>query len=176
LKDVILIPELFYVYYLDLILLRHQLTHLRDEFLKRNINGDTYQELRTEVESNIYHTELNLRDIVDEQNPLKKFLFEDVPTLEHIVEFYQKSTGVMKRRILGCIFSEKIYFNEEKDATINYTKPIEVILQIFNELQSHKNKKQVNYDLFSQLAPLVDDTSSYQPLVEYIILYRTSCK
>lgn len=127
------------------------------------------------MESNIYHTELNLRDIVDEQNPLKKFLFEDVPTLEHIVEFYQKSTGVMKRRILSCIFSEKIHFNEVKDATIIYTKPIEVILQIFNELQSYKNKKQANYDLFSQLAPLINDTSSYQPLVEYIILYRTSC-
>ena len=91
--------------------------------------------------------------MVDEQNPLKKFLFEDVPTLEHIVEFYQKSTGVMKRRILGCIFSEKIYFNEEKDATIIYTKPIEVILQISNELGNHKRKKEVNYDLFSQLAP-----------------------
>jgi site-specific DNA recombinase len=158
----------------DLLTLRHQLTHLRDEFLKRNINGETYTELRTEVESKIYHTELNLRDMVDEQNPLKKFLFEDVPTLEHIVEFYQKSTGVMKRRILGCIFSEKIYFNEEKDATIIYTKPIEVIFQIFNELQSHKNKKQVNYDLFSQLAPLIYETSSYQPLIEYVILYRTS--
>ena len=137
----------------ELIKLRLQLTHLRDEFLKRNINGETYQELRTEIESNIYHTELNLRDIVDEQNPLKKFLFNDVPTLEHIVEFYKKSSGVLKRRILSCIFSEKIYFNKEKDATIVYTKPIEVILQIFNELQSHKNKKQANYDLFSQLAP-----------------------
>ena len=133
--------------------LRLQLIHLRDEFLNRNINGDTYQELRTEVESNIYHKELNLRDMVDEQNPLKKFLFEDVTTLEHIVDFYKKSTGVMKRRIISCIFSERIYFNEEKDATIIYTKPIEVILQIFNELQSHKNKKQVNYDLFSSIAP-----------------------
>lgn len=112
--------------------------------------------------------------MVDEQNPLKKFLFEDVPTLEHILEFYQKSTGVMKRRILGCIFSDKIYFDENKDATIIYTKPIEVIFQIFNELQSHKNKKQVNYDLFSQLAPLIYETSSYQPLTEYVILYRTS--
>jgi DNA invertase Pin-like site-specific DNA recombinase len=160
---------------LELIKLRHQLTHLRDEFLKRNINGDTYQELRTEVESNIYHTELNLRDIVDEQNPLKKFLFEDVPTLEHIVDFYKKSTGVMKRRIISCIFSERIHFNEEKDATIIYTKPIEVILQIFNELQTRGNKKRGQLDLFSQLAPLINDTSSYQPLVEYIILYRTSC-
>ena len=154
--------------------LRHQLTHLRDEFLKRNINGETYQELRTEVESNIYHTEINLRDIVDEQNPLKKFLFEDVPTLEHIVEFYQKSTGVMKRRILGCIFSEKIYFNLEKDATISYTKPIDVIFQIFNELQSHRNKKVGTITDFSQLAPLIENTSSYQPLTEYVILYRTS--
>jgi prephenate dehydrogenase len=126
------------------------------------------------VESTIYHTELNLRDMVDEHNPLKKFLFEDIPTLEHIVEFYKRSTGVMKRRIISCIFSERIYFNEEKDATIIYTKPIEVILQIFNELQRHINKKQVNYDLFSSIAPLINDTSSYQPLVEYIILYRTS--
>ena len=91
--------------------------------------------------------------MVDEQNPLRKFLFDDIPTLEHIVEFYQRSTGVMKRRILGCIFSEKIYFNEEKDATIIYTKPIEVILQIFNELQNDGNKKRGQLDLFSQLAP-----------------------
>ena len=112
--------------------------------------------------------------MVDEQNPLKKFLFEDVPTLEHIVEFYQKTTGVMKRRILGCIFSEKIYFNEEKDATIIYTKPIEVILQIFNELQNRGNKKVGTMTDFSLIAPLIEDSSSYQPLVEYVILYRTS--
>jgi hypothetical protein len=158
----------------NLIKLRHQLIHLRDEFLKRNINGDTYQELRTEVESNIYHTELNLRDIVDEQNPLKKFLFEDVPTLEHIVDFYHRSTGVMKRRILGCIFSDKIYFNQEKDATISYTKPIEVILQIYNELQSHKIKKVGTMTDFSLIAPLIYESSSYSPLVEYVILFRTS--
>ena len=91
--------------------------------------------------------------MVDEQNPLKKFLFDDIPTLEHIVEFYQRSTGVMKRRILGCIFSEKIYFNEEKDATIIYTKPIEVILHIYNELQNRGNKKRGHLDLFSSIAP-----------------------
>ena len=124
------------------------------------------------MESNIYHTELNLRDIVDEQNPLKKFLFEDVPTLEHIVEFYQKSTGVMKRRILGCIFSDKIYFDEKKDATISYTKPIEVILQIYNELQIHKIKKQVKFDLFSQIAPLFLKRCNYNAMIEYITIRK----
>ena len=91
--------------------------------------------------------------MVDEQTPLKKFLFDDVPTLEQIVEFYKKGSGVMKRRILSCIFSEKIYFNEEKDATITYTKPIEVIFQIFNELQSRGNNKRGQLDLFYLVAP-----------------------
>ena len=110
--------------------------------------------------------------MVDEQNPLKKFLFEDVPTLEHIVEFYKKGSGVMKRRILSCIFSEKIYFNEEKDATIIYTKPIEVILQIFNELQNRGNKKRGHLDLFSQLAPLIDERCSYNPMIEYVTIRK----
>jgi len=137
----------------DLINHRHQLTHLRDEFLKRQINGDTYQELKTEVELNIYQMEVNLRDIKDEQSPLKKFLFEDVPLLGDVVEFYSQSNGMMKRNILRCIFSEKIYFDEKKDATIVYTKPIETILMISNSLNSYKRKKQVDVDLFSHFAP-----------------------
>ena len=132
---------------------RYQLIHLRDEFLNRHINGDTYQELKTEVESNIYHLEVNLRDMVNEQSPLKKFLFEDVPLLGDIVSFFQQCNGVMKRNILRCIFSEKIYFDDNKDATIVYTKPIETILLISNSLNLYKQKKEVNYDLFSQVAP-----------------------
>ena len=93
---------------------RHQMTHLRDEFLKRHISGDTYQELKIEVESNIYNNEVNLRDIVDEQSPLRKFLFDDVPLIGDVVEFFKQSNGMMKRNILRCIFSEKIYFDEKK--------------------------------------------------------------
>ena len=157
----------------DLINHRHQLTHLRDEFLKRQINGDTYQELKTEVESNIYNLEVNLQDIKDETSPLKKFLFEDVPLLGDVVEFYSQSNGMMKRNILRCIFSEKIYFDEKKDATIVYTKPIETILMISNSLNSYKRKKQVDVDLFSHFARVIEDSCNYRPLSEYVIFHRT---
>jgi hypothetical protein len=157
----------------DLINHRHQLTHLRDEFLKRQINGDNYQELKTEVESNIYKMEVNLRDIKDETSPLKKFLFEDVPLLGDVVEFYSQSNGMMKRNILRCIFSEKIYFDEKKDATIVYTTPVETILMISNSLNSYKRKKQVNYDLFSHFARVIEDSCNYRPLSEYVIFHRT---
>jgi hypothetical protein len=52
--------------------------------------------------------------MVEEQSPLKKFLFDDVPLLSDVVEFFKQSNGMMKRNILRCIFSEKIYFDEKK--------------------------------------------------------------
>lgn len=111
--------------------------------------------------------------MVDEQSPLKKFLFEDIPLLINVLTFYKQSNGMMKRNILRCIFSEKIYFDEKKDATIIYTKPIETILLISNSLNLYKQKKQVNLDLFSCVAPLIEDRCNYSPLTDYVILHRT---
>jgi len=157
----------------ELLSMRGQIAHLTDQFLQKQINGDTYQELRKEVEAKIYHTERNLRDMGGDQTPLKKYLYEDIRTLEYIVDFYQQSTGVLKKRILSCMFSEKIYFDEKKDTTIKFTKPIELMFQIFNELENPETKKQVEFDLFSQLARLIYNSSNYHPLTEYVILYKT---
>ena len=125
------------------------------------------------MESNIYNNELNLRDMVDEQSPLKKFLFDDVSTLGDIVTFFNESNGMMKRNILRCIFSEKVFFDEKKDATIFYTKPIDIILLISNSLNLYKQKKQVHLDLFSCVAPLIEDRCNYSPLTDYVVLHRT---
>jgi len=157
----------------ELVALRGQIAHLTDQFLQKQINGDTYQELRKEVEAKIYHTERNLRDLGGDQTPLKKYLYEDIRTLEYIVDFYQQSTGVLKKRILSCMFSEKIYFDEKKDTTIKFTKPIELMFQIFNELENPETKKEVDFDLFIQFAPLIYNSYHYNPLTEYVILYKT---
>ncbi|MFN5706093.1 MAG: hypothetical protein ACK45U_09595 [bacterium] len=151
---------------------RQQLNHLRDEFLNRHINGETYQQLKTEIESKIYINELNLRDIQSEQTPIKKFLFDDVPMLKDLVDFYNQSNGVNKRNILSCIFSEKIHFDEKKDATIIYTKPIEVILSISDSLRGYKQKKQVGHDLFELFAPLIDESCSYIPMIQYATIRK----
>lgn len=157
----------------ELISLKGQVGHLTDQFLHKQINGETYQELRKEVEAKIYHTGRNLRDMGAEQTPLKKYLFEDIRTLEYIVDFYQQSTGVLKKRILSCMFSEKIQFDEKKDTTIKFTKPVELMFQIFNELENPETKKEVEFDLFNQFAPLIYNSSNYHPLTEYVILYKT---
>jgi len=78
----------------------------------------------------------------------------------------------MKRRILGCIFSDKIYFDEKKDATIIFTKPIEVIFKIFNELQSHKIKKVGTMTDFSSLAPHTDERCSTNSIYFYLTIWK----
>jgi len=112
--------------------------------------------------------------MVEEQSPLKKFLFNDVPLLIDVVEFFKQSNGMMKRNILRCIFSEKIYFDEKKDATISYTKPIETILLISNSLNLYKQKKQVDVYLFSLVAPLIDQKYNHLPMIEYVIIYKSN--
>jgi hypothetical protein len=153
--------------------LRGQIKHLREEFLFGRIDGITYQQLKTEVESTIFQTEVSLRDLHEEHAPLKKFLFEDTHRLLDLVEFYKQVKGTMKRQILNCILSEKVYFDPNKDATVKYTPPIEVILSISEGLVGKGKKKQVDVDLFSLFAPLIDNSCNYRPLSEYVILHRT---
>jgi hypothetical protein len=59
----------------------------------------------------------------------------------------------MKKQILNCILSEKVYFDPNKDATVKYTAPIDVILSISEGLVGRGKKKQVDVDLFSLFAP-----------------------
>ena len=61
----------------------------------------------------------------------------------------------------------------KKNATISYTKPIETILLISNSLNLYKQKKQVDIDLFSVVAPLIEQRCNYSPLTDYVVLHRT---
>jgi hypothetical protein len=61
-------------------------------------------------------------------NPCKDYFNRKVPMLENRLNFYQKSNGKMKKKILSCIFSDRIYFDENKAATISFQKPIENLL------------------------------------------------
>lgn len=48
--------------------------------------------------------------------------------MENLVEYYIKADGKTKKKILGCIFSEKLILEKGKVATYEFTKPILVLL------------------------------------------------
>ena len=75
--------------------------------------------------------------------------------MENLLEFYRGCDGKTKKRILSCIFSEKIYFQENGDATISYHQPIVVLMNTSKVLERSENKKEVISDLLFNMAPRV---------------------
>lgn len=73
--------------------------------------------------------------------------------LENLVEYYRKSDGSTKKKILGCIFSEKLILEKGKDATHIFTEPIQSIINISRALGDSKKKKEIKNDLLSCLVP-----------------------
>jgi site-specific DNA recombinase len=78
--------------------------------------------------------------------------------LENLTDFYREADGQTKRKILGCIFSEKLVFEKGRVATTPFTIPIQVLFKISKVLQGTKNKKEVENDLLSALAPLTAES------------------
>jgi hypothetical protein len=54
---------------------------------------------------------------------------------------------------LGCIFSEKLVLKKGKVAIMSFTEPVQVLFKISKVLQGSKNKKEVDSNLLSTLAP-----------------------
>jgi site-specific DNA recombinase len=75
--------------------------------------------------------------------------------LENLTGYYKQADGQTKRKILGCIFSGNLFFEEGRVATTPFTEPIQVLFKIANVLQGCKNKKEVETNLLSTLAPQV---------------------
>ena len=49
---------------------------------------------------------------LDQPSPYKTHITKTVPTLENLTGYYKTADGQTKRKILGCIFSEKLVFDK----------------------------------------------------------------
>lgn len=72
---------------------------------------------------------------------------------ENLLEYYRNSSGRIKKKILGCIFSKKIEFDENRAATYELRPGIKNMILISNSLQNRKIKKEAKNDLFFEDAP-----------------------
>ena len=77
--------------------------------------------------------------------------------LENLTGYYKAADGQTKKKILGCIFSEKLVFEKGRVATTPFTEPIQALFKITKVLQGSKNKKEVENYLLSTLAPQIGD-------------------
>ena len=64
--------------------------------------------------------------------------------LENILEYYRKSDGATKKKILDTIFAEKLIVINRKVIEQIFTEAIQLILRISKVLRRSENKKEVD--------------------------------
>jgi hypothetical protein len=63
-------------------------------------------------------------------------------------------------------------YKNGKAATPKYTPPIEVLINASKVLRSGKKEKEVKLDLLPSEAPLIEESCSYNSLIEYVTIRK----
>ena len=127
--------------------------NLQNDFMDRTITPQDYQDMKGRVEKELVLLKDKLTDLQQQTSPFKIYIQKEVPMLENLLEYYRKSDGATKKKILGCIFAEKLVLENGRVATSTFTEPIQFILNASEVLGSSKNKKEVGNDILTCLVP-----------------------
>ena len=73
---------------------------------------------------------------------------------ENIVVYYRLAEDVTKNKISICIFDGKLVLENGRVAATPFALPVQILLNITIGFQLAKTKKEVKFDLFSELASL----------------------
>jgi site-specific DNA recombinase len=136
-------------------------SNLQDRFLDSEITPQDYHDMKGKVEKEVILLKTRLSDITEKGSPYKTYISKTVPMLEDLVSYYRKADGLTKKKILSCIFSEKVVLENGRVATIPFTTPVQVLFNASKVLEESKNKKEVENDLLSCMAPPAGEVSYF---------------
>ncbi|HUX95785.1 MAG TPA: recombinase family protein [Bacteroidales bacterium] len=103
-------------------------SNLQNDLMDRIITSHDYQEMKSRVEKEIGLFKDKLTDLQQQTSPFKIYIQKEVPMLENLMEYYRKSNGATKKKILGCIFAEKLVLENGRVATSTFTETIQFII------------------------------------------------
>jgi site-specific DNA recombinase len=138
---------------LELEKLEGQKSVLQTNFLNQTIEVKEYREMKQMIDSKVFEVNSKLTEFGNQISPIKDYLNNHVPMMENILDYYLKSDGKTKNKILSCILSEKISFDENKDAAISFTTPVSILINAGKGLKKGRKEKEVRNDLLSYMAP-----------------------
>lgn len=122
-------------------------TNLQNDLMDRSITSHDYQGMKSRVDKDIVLTKEKLTELQQEKSPFKVYLQKEVPLLENLLEYYRKSDGATKKKILGCIFAEKLVLEKGKVSDPVFTEPIQLIMRLSNSLRSRTGNEKSEMEL-----------------------------
>ena len=65
---------------------------------------------------------------------------------ENLLEYYRKSDGATKKKILSTIFADKLILDNGRIVSPFFTESIQLILRISEVFRNSENKKEIDFD------------------------------
>jgi len=119
-------------------------SNLQNDLMDRVITSHDYQDMKGRVDKDIILIKDKLTDLQQQTSQFKVYIQKEVPMMENLLEYYRKSDGETKKKILGRIFAEKLILEKGKVSDPVFTEPIQLILRISEVLRRSKKKKEVD--------------------------------
>jgi hypothetical protein len=122
-------------------------SNLQNDLMDRVITSHDYQDMKGRVDKDIVLIKDKLTELQQEVSPFRIYIQKEVPILENLLEYYRKSDGTTKKKILNTIFAEKLIVVNGKVRAPIFTDPIKLMLRISKSISNSKEKKEVDIDL-----------------------------
>jgi hypothetical protein len=91
--------------------------------------------MKGRVEKDIILIKDKLNELQQEIPPFKKYIKKEVPMLENLLEYYRKSNGETKKKILCQIFAEKLVLEKGKVSAPVFTESVMLTFKIGDSLR-----------------------------------------
>ena len=128
-------------------------SNLQKRLLDDEITPQDYQDMKKGIDKDLLSYKTKLEGLTNGMTPYKNYINKEIPMMENILSFYRKSDGKTKKKILSCIFSEKVVLEKGRVATTPFSVPVQVLINTSKVLEDSKNKKETISSLLSIMAP-----------------------
>ena len=128
-------------------------SNLQYMVMDNKISPEDFHEMKQTLDKELVRMNSRLDDLKQQMTPFRTYINKTVPMLENIADYYRNASGVAKKKILACIFDEKIVLENGKVASTPFSVPVQVLINANKVFGRSEKKKEVENDLLFALAP-----------------------
>ncbi len=141
------------------------------------IISQDYQDIKGRVDKELVLLKDKLTDLRQQTSPFKIYNQKEVSMMEKPLEYYRKSDGATKKKLLSTIFAVKLVLEKGKVVKAVFTESIQLIIRISDVLGSSEKKKEVeinqslvatltkkSFSEFKSCSPLLENYCTSHPL------------
>lgn len=136
--------------------------NVQERYMDAEIDTPTFNDMMDKINNNTTSLKNNLNGLESEMTPFRNYVRQTLPMLENLVEYYRKSDGKTKQKILQSIFVDKLILEEGKVVSYEFTTPIKVLLKTVRGYQESKENLSIVFNPLTTMNPILRDGGRIQ--------------